>query len=127
MIEDGTNKQLRDLYEANKEEFDKGFQEATFWGIEGYSIEKDSGKVRALTLDEVLELKDNLDYEIVSIEDHTAEELMKEFTSHLTPEELEELSKPILTIKDNPEWDEKAWLEFSKQGKIIYSPSNLNR
>lgn len=110
-----------DWFKDAMKEFEKGFQTATQWGIEAYSLDKETGKVRALTLEEALELQDNPDLEVKTIKEISPEELMKEFASHLTPEELEELSKPTLVIKDNPDWDAEKWLQFSEPGRIIYT------
>lgn len=104
-----------------EEEMKKGLDMALSWGIEAYSLDKETGKVKLLSLDEALELKDNPNYEIVSTEDCSPEELMQRFTSYLTPEELEALSKPILEIKtpSDVNWDVEKWLEYGKANKVM--------
>lgn len=104
-----------------KEEMKKGLDMALNWGIEAYSLDKETGKVKLLSLEEAFALKDNPNYEVISTEDYTPEELMKQFSEHLTPEELESLSKPILEIQVRPDtvWDVDKWLEYAKTNKII--------
>ena len=121
MNEEELNKTPDKVFDENKKEFQEGLNMAISWGIEAYSIDKKTGKLRTLTLEEAIKLKDNPNYEVVSIKDYSPEEVMKQFSEHLTPEELESLTKPILEIQVRPDavWDVDKWLEYAKTNKII--------
>ncbi len=87
MTREELKKELDEVFDENKKELQKGFNIATSWEIEAYSIDKETGKLRTLTLEEALELKDNPNYEVVSIKDYSPEEVMRQFSEHLTSEE----------------------------------------
>ena len=126
MNKEELNKTLDEIFEQNKKELQEEFNMATSWGIEACSIDKKTGKLRILTLEEALELKDNPDYEVVSIKDYSPEEVMKQFSEHLAPEELESLKRPILNLQVpfDATWDVEKWLEYSKTNKIMFYSSD---
>ena len=99
--------------DENKEELQKGFDMAISWGIEAYSIDKETGKIRCLSLEEAFDLKDNPNYEIVSIQDYSPEEVVEKFSEQLTSEDLESLVKPVLNIPS----------DANKKGSHFWLPS----
>ena len=126
MAEEEINEKLDEVFYENKEELQKGLNTAVSWGIEAYSIDKETGKLRTLTLEEALELKDNPNYEIISIKDTSPEEVMKQFSEYLTSNELESLVKPVLNIPSDATWDAEKWLDYSKNGRIeVVSSDNI--